>query len=123
MLAQIRTIYKPPTNRRRRLIDGIGSLAKSLFGTMDAKYEKLIKEQLKLLQNKQQTIQHAIQNQLMVLNNMIAYIGDAESIIERNKNLLQARMMKNLTRKELNEQSIIHIAIMSDLIRDAENII
>jgi len=70
MMAQIRTItnkYKPPTNRRRRLIDGIG-LAKSLFGTMDTKDEKLIKEQLDLLQNKQQIIQHAIQNQLMVLN-------------------------------------------------------
>jgi len=31
--------------------------------------------------------------------------------------------MKYLTREELNEQSIIHIAIMSNLIRDAENII
>jgi len=29
MMTQIRTIYKPPTNRRRGLIDGIGSLAKS----------------------------------------------------------------------------------------------
>jgi len=44
MIAQIRTIYKPLTNRRRELIDGIGSLAKSLFETMDAKDEKLIKE-------------------------------------------------------------------------------
>jgi len=57
------------------------------------------------------------------LNTTIAHIGDAESIIERNENLLQTRMMKYLTREELNEQSIIHIAIMSDLIRDAENII
>jgi len=120
MLAQIRTIYKLPTNRRKGLIDGIGSLAKSLFGTMDANDEKLIKE---LLQNKQQIIQHAIQNQLMVLNTTIAHIGDAESIIERNENLLQAKMIKYLTHEELNEQSIIHIAIMTDLIRDAENII
>jgi len=70
-MAQIRgngTIYKPPTNRCRGLIDEIGSLAKSLFGTMDAKDKKLIKKQLELLHNKQQTIQHAIQNQLMVLN-------------------------------------------------------
>jgi len=101
MLTQIRTIYKPPTNRRRGLIDGIGSLAKSLFGTMDAKDEELIKKQLELFQNKQQTIQHAIQNQLMVLNTTIAHIGDAENIIERNENLLQARMIKYLTREEL----------------------
>jgi len=31
--------------------------------------------------------------------------------------------MKYLTHEELNERSIIHIAILSDLIRDAENII
>jgi len=123
MMAQLRTIYKPPTNRRRGLIDGIGSLAKSLFGTMHAKDEKLIKEQLDLLRNKQQTIQHAIQNQLVVLNTTIAHIGNAENIIEQNENLLQATMMRYLTREELNEQSIIHIAVMTDLIRDAENVI
>jgi len=59
----------------------------------------------------------------MVLNTTIAHIGNAESIIERNENMLQVRMIKYLTREELNEQSIIHIAIMTDLIRDAENII
>jgi len=31
--------------------------------------------------------------------------------------------MKYLTREELNEQSIIHIAIMSNLIHDTEHII
>jgi len=57
IIAQIQTIYRPPINRRRRLIDEIGSLAKSLFGMMDAKYhERLINEQMQLLQNKQQTL-------------------------------------------------------------------
>jgi len=59
----------------------------------------------------------------MVLNITIAHIRGAESIIERNENLLQVRIMKYLTHEKLNEQSIIHIAIMSDLICDAENII
>jgi len=41
MMSQIQTIYKSPTNRRRGLINGIGSVAKSLFGTMNVKNEKL----------------------------------------------------------------------------------
>jgi len=81
IMSQIQTIYKPPTNRHRGLINGIDLLAKSLFGTIDAKDEKLIKEQLELLQNKQQAIQYAIQ--IMVLNSMIAHIEHAEIIIER----------------------------------------
>jgi len=62
----------PETNKRRELIDGIGSITKSLFGTMDANDEKLINEQIQLLQNKQLTLQHAIQNQITVLNTTIA---------------------------------------------------
>ncbi|KAL6419221.1 hypothetical protein ACFW04_014021 [Cataglyphis niger] len=55
IMTQIQTIYKLSTNRRRGLINGIGSIAKSLFGTMDANDEKRINEQL---ENRQQIIQH-----------------------------------------------------------------
>jgi len=51
-MTQIQTIYRSPTNRRRGLVNGIGSIAKSLFGTMGANDEKLINEQIQLLQNK-----------------------------------------------------------------------
>jgi len=54
IMNQIRTIYRPPINKRRGLVDGIDSLVKSLFGTMHANDEKHINEQLKLLSNKQQ---------------------------------------------------------------------
>jgi len=77
------------------MINGIGSLTKLLFGIMDAKDETLIKEQLELLQNKQQAIQYAVQNQIMVLNTTIMHIGDVENIIERNENLLQANEIFN----------------------------
>ncbi|KMQ96322.1 env protein [Lasius niger] len=64
IMTQIQTVYRSPTDRRRGLINGIGSIAKTLFGTMDAEDEKQIKEQLELIQNNQQTVQHAVKNQI-----------------------------------------------------------
>jgi len=122
IMTQIQTIYRTSTNRRRGLIDGIGSIAKSLFGTMDANDEKLINEQLQLLQNKQITLQHAAQNQITVLNTTIAHIENIETIIERNEKLLQRQITMYLDREEINEHCIILIAVITDLIRDAENI-
>jgi len=64
IMTQIQTIYRSPTNRRRGLVNGIGLIAKSLFDTTNANDEKLINEQIRLLQNKQVTLQHAAQNQI-----------------------------------------------------------
>jgi len=98
IMTRIQTIYRSPTNRRRRLVDGIDSIAKSLFGTMVAN-EKLINEQIRLLRNKQlyivcniyiiTTLQHAAQNQITVLNTTISHIENIETIIDRNEKLLQ----------------------------------
>jgi len=52
IMTQIRTSYRLPINRRRGLIDGISSIAKSLFGTMDANDKKLINKQIRLLQKR-----------------------------------------------------------------------
>jgi len=123
IITQIQTIYRPPTNRRRGLIDGIGSIAKALFGTMDANDEKLINEQIQLLQNKQLTLQHAVQNQLTVLNTTIAHLENLETIIDRNEKLLQKQLSRYLDREEMNEHFMLLIAVIADLIRDAENII
>jgi len=122
-MTQIQTIYRPSTNKRRGLVDGIGSIAKSLFGTMDANDEKLINEQIQLLQNKQLTLQHVTQNQITVLNAIIAHIENIETIIDRNEKILQRRIIRYLDREELNEHCIMLIAVITDLIRDAENII
>jgi len=123
IMTQIQTIYRSPTNKRRGLVDGIGSIAKSLFGTMDANDEKLINEQIKLLQNKQLTLQHAAQNQITILNATIAHIENIETIIDRNEKLLQRQMIKYLDQEEINEHCIVLIAVITDLIRDAENVI
>jgi len=103
IMTQIQTIYSSPTNRCRGLVNGISSIAKSLFGTMDANDEKLIYEQIRLLQNKQLILQHAAQNQITVLNTTIAHIENIETIIDRNKKLLQRQIMMYLNREEINE--------------------
>lgn len=123
VMTQIQTIYKPPTNRRRGLIDGIGSIAKTLFGTMDANDEKHINEQLNLLENKQQTLQHVVRTQIKVVNNTIAHIEKLENIIDRNEKLLQKRVTVYTERAEINEHFIIITAVITELIRDAENTI
>jgi len=71
-----------PDYRHRGLVDEIGSIAK-LFGIMDANDEKLINEQIRLLQNKQLILQHAAQNQITVLNTTIAHIRNIKTIIDR----------------------------------------
>lgn len=57
--------YKTWMDKRRGFVDGIGSIAKTLFGTMDANDRNLINEQLNLLQTNQQTIQHAAKSQII----------------------------------------------------------
>jgi len=82
IMTQIRTIYRP-SRVTDVLIDGIDLIAKSLFGSMDVNDKKLIIEQMQLLQNKQLMLQHAVQNQITVLNT-IAHIENIETIIDRN---------------------------------------
>ena len=53
LINRLYSIYSSTTDRKRGLINGIGSLAKTLFGTMDAEDEKLINEQVALIQNNQ----------------------------------------------------------------------
>ncbi|KAL6419239.1 hypothetical protein ACFW04_013678 [Cataglyphis niger] len=123
IMTQIQTIYKSSTNLRRGLINGIGSIAKSLFGTMDANDKKRINEQLDLLENRQQIIQHVAKNQIKILNNTIAHVEKTEDIINRNEKLLQQRITVYTERAEINEHFIIITAVITELIRDAENII
>ncbi|KAL6417619.1 hypothetical protein ACFW04_014422 [Cataglyphis niger] len=118
-MTQIQTIYKP-TNRRRGLIEGLGSIAKSLFGTNDANDEKYINEQLDLL-NRKQIIQHVAKNQIKILNNTTAHIEQVEDIINWNEKLLQQRVTVYTERAEINAHFIIITAVIAKLIRDAEN--
>jgi len=52
----------------------------------------------------------------------IAHIENIETIIDRNEKLLQRQVMMYLDQEEINEHCIVLIAVITDLIRDTENI-
>jgi len=78
LMNRLRTVYGTEMNKRRGLINGLGSIAKTLFGTMDADDEQLINEQLALLHNTNEATQHALKNQIKIINSTIAHIGNLE---------------------------------------------
>jgi len=67
LIERLNTLYQIP-KLKCGLINVIESISKTLFGTMDAENATLINEQIKLLQNKQLTIQYVTQNQIKALN-------------------------------------------------------
>src|SRR5436190_9441530 len=90
---------------------------------MDADNEKHIKEQLQLVEDNQQAIQHATKKQLKIINATIAHIDSLENIIERNDKLFQNRIAEVYTQQELTDLFTITNAIITDLIRDIENVL
>jgi len=86
LLTHLRALYKTPNNKRG-LIDTIGTISKTLFGTMDAD-ERVINEQLNLFANNQQTLQHTIKNQLKILKGTISHMNSLEKILNYNENFL-----------------------------------
>ena len=92
---------KPSERRRRGLIDRIGTIAKSLIGTVDANDQKLINKQLNSLHDTQQTEQHVIKNQIKILQQTIARVDNTEQIIQNNKHLL-ANVTRDLREKIIN---------------------
>jgi hypothetical protein len=124
-LGQLQTIYRSPLSKRG-LIDAVGQISKTLFGTMDAEDAKIINEQIQLLNNQQQTLQHATKNQLKIINATIGHIEKLEKTISYNENL-----MANVTRKleeqlmyreGIDEQLLILNAILNDLTTDINDI-
>jgi len=112
------------------LLDGIGTVAKTLFGTMDADDEKKIAEQLNLLQNQQQTLQHAAKNQIKILNTTTAHVDNLEKVLQENEERflnITIRMRDQIIgyeqREDLDEHFLTIEAIIADLTHDTEDII
>jgi len=76
-LTHFRALYRTFSDRRG-LINAIETISKTLFGTMDADDARVVNEQLDLLRNNQKTIQHAVKNQLKVLDATIDHTDRLE---------------------------------------------
>lgn len=134
LLKRLKFAYQAPKKTRRGLIDGLGTIAKTLFGTMDADDEKIIKEQLNLMQRNQQTLQHAMKNQIKILNATIAHVDNVEKVLQENEEqflnitekMRQAWIQTEVgygQREDLDEHFIILNAIIKDLTNDLMDII
>jgi len=124
LLTHLRTLYKTPNNKRG-LIDAIGTISKTLFGTMDADDERVINEQLDLLRNNQQTLQHAMKNQLKVLNGTIGHMDSLEKTLTYNDNLLvnvtermKSQLAKFSRQEDIDERLLVLTTILTDLVDD-----
>jgi len=129
LIERLNTLYQTP-KLKRGLINVIGSISKTLFGTMDAEDATLISEQLRLLQNKQLTLQHVTQNQIKILNATIGHIENLEKTLIYNENLLlnvmnrmQQQLTKTIRREDVDERLLILNAILTDLTNDVNDII
>ncbi|KYN29453.1 hypothetical protein ALC57_01120 [Trachymyrmex cornetzi] len=113
-------------NKKRGLIDAIGSIAKSLFGTMDVDDDRIIREQLTIVHDENAVAKHAVKNQLKVINSTIEHIDNLERTLQENQNTLTFYIDKlkeqgySFSRRhDLDEHFTLLTALTDDLLRDA----
>jgi len=97
---------------------------------MDAKNAERIDEQIKLLQNMQQIIQHATKNQIKVLNATIGHIKILEETLKCNEyqitsvmRRMQQQIIKAIRHEEMDEHLLLLNTIMTDLTNDIKDVI
>ncbi|XP_015591665.1 uncharacterized protein LOC107266060 [Cephus cinctus] len=82
------TILDPQSKRKRGLIDGLGSLAKSLFGTMDAEDAKLINKQITAFNKEGSALKTALKNQVQITKANLRMINETAANAEHNEMIL-----------------------------------
>ena len=129
LLSRLNMMYQAPVSKRG-LINAIGSISKTLFGTMDDEDAKTINEQIKMLQDRQQTAEHIAKNQLTVLQATIGRVKNLEQTINYNENLLantttriQQQLGNIIQREEIEEYLLLINTILSDLTNDMQDIV
>ncbi|KAL6254085.1 hypothetical protein P5V15_014704 [Pogonomyrmex californicus] len=97
---------------------------------MDADDQKLIDEQLQTLRTNGKVLQHAVANQIKVINATIAHLDELENTLNYNENLimsatkrLEQRLTESTLQADVDEHLLILTTIMNDLTKDTENVI
>lgn len=90
---------------------------------MDANDKKLIDEQIHLLQNTQHTVQHAMKNQLQVLNSTITHLDKLENMLDYNGRLITHQIREYSIREEIDEHFTVILAMIADLTSNAKDVI
>ncbi|XP_020296658.1 uncharacterized protein LOC109861429 [Pseudomyrmex gracilis] len=129
IVKRVKTIVGTQKRRQRGLVNALGSVAKILFGTMDAEDEKRVSEQVELLNKKLAVLQHVVKNQLQVINATIAHVENIEEVVERNENKFKNAIIK-ITQKvdsyaqqaELSEYFMELGSMITELEFDVESI-
>ncbi|XP_076664417.1 uncharacterized protein LOC143366881 [Andrena cerasifolii] len=95
-LKQVSGIPSSIHNKRRGLINGLGSLAKTLFGTMDANDAEQINYHLAQLDGTQTKLLTAMKKQIQFTNNTLHHLHRVEETIDSNERLLdeQTRLLR-----------------------------
>lgn len=82
--------------------NAIGTISKTLFGTMVAEDSAYIHKQLQLLQNWQKLMRHVAKDQLKVINATFGYMEASQQTIFYNENLI-----KGITDKLEQQEAIL----------------
>ncbi|KAL6252261.1 hypothetical protein P5V15_015232 [Pogonomyrmex californicus] len=128
LLTRLRTIYYTRDSKRGP-INAIGAISKTLFGIMDAEDEEHLNE-IQMLQEDQQTLQHATKTQIKIINATIGHMDALEKTVSHNENILrnftvrmELQLAKYTQREDMDENLLILRTIMTDLTKDVENTI
>ncbi|KAL6265776.1 hypothetical protein P5V15_002588 [Pogonomyrmex californicus] len=129
LLTRLRTTYYT-RDGKRGLINAIGAISKTLFGIMDVEDEEHLNEQIQMLQEGQQTLQHATKTQIKIINATIGHMDALEKTVSHNENILgnvtarmELQLAKYTQREDMDENLLILRTIMTDLTKDVENTI
>ncbi|XP_024945086.1 uncharacterized protein LOC107271895 isoform X1 [Cephus cinctus] len=89
-MGTVHDLVKPDSARRRRgLIDGLGSIIKSITGNMDAADVERINREIAAIRSNQRTLKESMKDQLQVVESTLHLFNDTITNVQSNELTLQ----------------------------------